>query len=311
MAAAIALLGFYASSLSRSLLQALPAGVCPAVLMFLAVAVSAKCAPGVSSVMWRWDNLLFPAMAVPVLSITLIWLSYRNYLQLRTGWALSMDNLVRGTVVVACLMTVSLGIFNRDWELFMRLEPQHGPARISGSGRTELSVGWPGVERQMGVKGQQFVYGHRYWITGFIAGWAALAGNGELFLEQRPIYSGIHRQRHRWIRRQVQLGPSGVGQPAPAARHPVRRNALENSRSVKRNPNWLGLGLESRFRLQRRLSFAQAKRNALGIGRHGPNASTIGRLFPQTSSSSGGEQLFCRIDPGFVGTSVAAATHRP
>ena len=139
-AAIIAGVGFYASSLSRSLLQALPAVFCIVVLCGLAVDLAVKAYLAVGGDMGFGALALFYALAWPTLIITMIWLAFRNYKRLHIGWRVWFGDLIRSGVVFGCITIATTAIFDRSWELFLPLEPRHGPAQITGTGRPDIAV---------------------------------------------------------------------------------------------------------------------------------------------------------------------------
>jgi hypothetical protein len=136
IAAAITGLGFYASSMSRGLLQSL---------------TTAICVPG-----FIWVLLLFsynliaflgnPALEVisavtlicPTLGITALCLAFHNYKLLQIDWRVPVGNFIRAGAVFTCVTLASIAVFDRSWELFLPLEPPHGQARLSGPGRPGL-----------------------------------------------------------------------------------------------------------------------------------------------------------------------------
>ena len=140
VAAAATVVSFYASTLSRSVIQALTTLVCLLALCGLAGAL-AEAVGGHFQYEGVIVNggLLFPALALPALLGTLRWLSFRNYISLQTGWRLWLGNLARAIAVFAVVWLAAGAIFNRCWEYFIPLEPPHGPARLSGPGRAMIA----------------------------------------------------------------------------------------------------------------------------------------------------------------------------
>ncbi len=145
VAALIACVSFYASTMSNGLLQAMPTVVGIGFAVFLTSALGARTYGYFHQ--WRYQDYgffmssLFPALAWPAGVITFIWLSFRNYRQAQTGWGMWVENYVRVVAAFVCLYLVGMGIFYRDWQLFLPLEPRHGAARISGTGAATL-VAW-------------------------------------------------------------------------------------------------------------------------------------------------------------------------
>ena len=129
-----ALISFYGSTLSVGLLPAFTTGLCMAFGVGGALEIMSY---RVSSMMFS-HRTIFIWMAWPAMTATFFWLAYKNYKSLRTGWPLWLGNLGAAGAVFASVALLSSGIYNRDWELFMRLEPRHGPARIAGAGRAAI-----------------------------------------------------------------------------------------------------------------------------------------------------------------------------
>jgi hypothetical protein len=136
-AAAVAAISFFASTMSRGMLQAftvallfpIPVGVFYAVLLD-----HFKFCANV----YLYGGLLLPVFLWPALIAAYFWMAFRNYKRLQTGWALRAGNLARFVVVIASVSVVAGTIYNRSWEYFMDLEPRHGPARLSGPGRAVI-----------------------------------------------------------------------------------------------------------------------------------------------------------------------------
>jgi len=143
LAAAITGIAFYASTISRGLLQALPTAVVVPTLAGMAMALVGR--------FTRNTNLLFvssslyPAVIIPAVVITLIWLAFNNYKRLRIGWRVWLGDSIRAGAVFGCVTLAVIAIFDRDWELFLPLEPHHGHAQISGIGRASMGASHAGV----------------------------------------------------------------------------------------------------------------------------------------------------------------------
>ena len=143
IAALITGIAFYASTMSRGLLQALPTIACIPAIMGIAFILwlTNSFFPRAST--WRIPfcrSLLFPAMTWPAMMITFLWLAFQNYKQLQIGWRMWLGNLTRAGAVFGCVTLASIAIFDRSWELFLPLEPRHGPAAISGAGRAGMGI---------------------------------------------------------------------------------------------------------------------------------------------------------------------------
>jgi hypothetical protein len=152
-AAAIAAISFFASTLSRGMLQ----GFTVALLLLMGWVTTIQLLigrlgrfgsdwfPHNQPVLW-YGGALFEALALPAMIATFLWLSFRNFISLQTGWRLWAGNFIRFAAVLASVVLVANAIFDRSWECLMPLEPPHGPARLSGPGRARIaSLGGNGI----------------------------------------------------------------------------------------------------------------------------------------------------------------------
>ena len=147
VAAVITGVAFYASTMSRGLLQALSTALCIPMLMGMAVTLYIRLyhAFGADSefgLAWPATTLTF---VWPAMTLTLVWLAFQNYKRLQIGWQAWAENVTRTVAVLGCVALAAIAIFNRPWELFMPLEPRHGPARISGAGRASIAASESGL----------------------------------------------------------------------------------------------------------------------------------------------------------------------
>lgn len=132
-ACGLALVAFYASNLSRNLLQALPLAVGFVVVAGL-LATGFNEWSGLTNhgspqgIIW-WSPGLAMLMLAVTLVFTLPWLAYRNYCQLaETARLWRRNGLAWLAVVVFTALTSSL-MYHRAWEKLTPVEPAHGPAR--------------------------------------------------------------------------------------------------------------------------------------------------------------------------------------
>lgn len=134
----LALVSMWASSLSRSLMQAM--GI--AVVAFLLISGVLLSASLHGSYNHWWSRELFLLIVCPLLGVMLVGLAWSNYRRLHPG----VDRLCHNIVILAATMCVALAstylIWNRAWEWCMNLEPKHGPARLDGN--TECQMIWTG-----------------------------------------------------------------------------------------------------------------------------------------------------------------------
>jgi hypothetical protein len=140
VAALITGVAFYASTMSRGLLQAVPTILCFAALTEMAVFLLEEFCPGVAEHAFFAPNAIFPVLAWPIMTVTFLWLAFKNYQQLQIDWQVWIGNLTRAGAVAGCVTLVAIAIFDRPWELFQTFEPPHGPARISGAGQARMEA---------------------------------------------------------------------------------------------------------------------------------------------------------------------------
>jgi hypothetical protein len=124
----LVLLGFFASTLSRSFLQAIGLGIAAFFVSFmLVVANSRMISQGFNSV----HSLLPAIIAVPTIIVTLFWLAYLNFKNFHPGWPLWRRNLLGFAGAFVFIAMTSTALYNRAWEVFEPAEPAHGPAKLS------------------------------------------------------------------------------------------------------------------------------------------------------------------------------------
>ncbi|MBI5384707.1 MAG: ABC transporter permease subunit [Verrucomicrobia bacterium] len=150
MVIAVVAIAFYASTLTRSMLQA--AGL--AMLGFFVAAVLANFASRMGALVPRppWRGWLIFLVGVPGLALTLAWLASWNFKRLRVGWPMWWRNAVGVLGSFACVIVATTAIYHRVWELVTPLEGPHGPARLTStqgvtlrsSGNTTLVAQLPG-----------------------------------------------------------------------------------------------------------------------------------------------------------------------
>jgi ABC-type transport system involved in multi-copper enzyme maturation permease subunit len=125
--AVLTLLGFYASTLARNLVQALAI----AVVASIGMVMFANFAFGPFSLFgYRlWRGPLVRLIACPTFLIAILWLAFWNFRHAAENWRRNLFG-----ITAAFLISIGLtaGIYNRTWELFMSLEPPHGTARFIG-----------------------------------------------------------------------------------------------------------------------------------------------------------------------------------
>jgi hypothetical protein len=123
----LSLLGFYASTLARNLVQALAIAVVASIgmSMFAELAFSPFSLFGYR----LWRGPLVHLVAWPTFLIAFLWLALWNFRHAAESWR---RNLLSIVAALAISVGLTAGIYNRAWELFMNLEPPHGTARFTG-----------------------------------------------------------------------------------------------------------------------------------------------------------------------------------
>lgn len=119
------LVSFYFSSLARNTLQALG----PAVLGVILIVPL----PGLFISYELWRELLDFIIGIPIVVAVLIWLAYRNYSTLQSGWRVWSFNGLALASAIAITSVSTTALYYRAWEYLLPSEPAHGPARISPS----------------------------------------------------------------------------------------------------------------------------------------------------------------------------------
>ena len=138
VAAGIAAVSFFASTMSRGMLQAFTVGLLFPILLWLAAGILLPIF-SLGTYVLSFGGWLFPALAWPAMLLAYFWLAFRNYKLLQTGWPLWTGNFTRLAAVFLSALLVASAIYARAWEYAMPLEPRHGPARLSGAGRAMLA----------------------------------------------------------------------------------------------------------------------------------------------------------------------------
>jgi hypothetical protein len=143
----LCLSAFYASTLTRNILQSLLVSILVAApflagwwLMYFVCA----------SLMEQSDFFLFSPMpqfwvlsallCVPTLIVVLSWLAYSNFGTLRTTRAFWQRNLLAISATVAGAMLLACLFQARCWEWFQTNEPPHGPAQLALNKPFEVSI---------------------------------------------------------------------------------------------------------------------------------------------------------------------------
>ncbi len=133
---ALSLVSFYASTLTRNLLQSLAVSVVLCCLSY-ALLMAGQNVVEVSD-MPLWRGPIFQVVAWPILIVVVLSLAYGNFRRLASDVALWRRNTVWLAFTLAGIALVTMSVYNRAWELVRNLEPAHGPARLTGARRPTL-----------------------------------------------------------------------------------------------------------------------------------------------------------------------------
>jgi hypothetical protein len=139
VAAAIGFLSLYASTLARNTLHALS----------IAVVVIIGCAALTQTWIYHkrifgvllWQGPIGQYICWPVLAVTLAALAYVNFRHLHEGrrtWMVNVAILLASVLLATGVTALS---YHRAWELALPLEPDHGPAKIQGTGKSKVCGG--------------------------------------------------------------------------------------------------------------------------------------------------------------------------
>jgi hypothetical protein len=141
----LSLASFYASTVSRHVVQSLAVavGTVAAVPLFIAFASRpiVHFGPNISgenffvqNEIWLWRGNLIHYIAWPTLVLTFVWLASRNF----RSTSFLRRNVLAFTGALLFIVGSTSAIYNRAWELITPLEPAHGPARLMGPNPTKL-----------------------------------------------------------------------------------------------------------------------------------------------------------------------------
>jgi hypothetical protein len=130
LAATLALVSFFASSLARNFLQAVgyAIGTFVGFTLFFSALMKGR--------MFFFDAVpmgaILPAViATPTWILTLLLLSYLNFKNFHDGWHLWRRNLLGALGAILFVAASSAALYNRVWEVLEPAEPAHGPAKLS------------------------------------------------------------------------------------------------------------------------------------------------------------------------------------
>jgi ABC-type Na+ efflux pump permease subunit len=144
LAAGLALVGFYASTLAKNFLQALSIAIvivvgCCLFTAFFFAGPSIENRRLAMSGMELW-GILPPVVISLLTAIILIpWLAYRNFSRPVESGNLWRRNIFAIVGALLFIFASSAAIYNRAWEIFEQAEPPHGPAILSLANPPKLS----------------------------------------------------------------------------------------------------------------------------------------------------------------------------
>lgn len=147
--ALIALLSFYASSLTRNTVEA---ALGTSVLMMLGgFVVAGILADGLRPFFGfpLWSTPLVAVIGGPTMLLTVAWLAARNFKHLRPGGGVWLRDFLTLAAALVLTMALSTALYFRAWEWLTPAESGHGAARIPRSGVCKLVSGG---ERTLAVR---------------------------------------------------------------------------------------------------------------------------------------------------------------
>ena len=124
----LVLLGFFASTLARSFLQAVGLGIAT---FFISFALLITNGQTISQGFMSVHSFLPTVIGIPTLIITLLWLAYLNFKNFRNGWPLWRRQLLGFAGAFVFIIVASNALYHRAWEIFEPAEPSHGAAKLS------------------------------------------------------------------------------------------------------------------------------------------------------------------------------------
>ena len=183
--AGLAFIAFYASTLTRNLLQALGLALVLSLVSVFLIRITVGLAngrfPG-ESFEPLWTGPLIGWIGWPVMISTIVALAFRNFKQLNIGGKVWSRNAL--TVLAALFFTTSSTtvIYHRVWELWMPVEPAHRWVP-----QDEVQHAWNGGVA-WNVPFVAGTYGHALpKVKGSSSRVAVILPNGQLWLRQRPV----------------------------------------------------------------------------------------------------------------------------
>jgi ABC-type Na+ efflux pump permease subunit len=149
LAAGLALVGFYASTLAKNFLQALSIAIaiivgCCLFTAFLFAGPSIENRRLAMSGMELWGIFLPVVISLLTAIILIPWLAHRNFSHPIESGSLWRRNIFAIVGALLFIFASSAAIYNRAWEVFEPAEPAHGPAILSLANPPKLRSTDPG-----------------------------------------------------------------------------------------------------------------------------------------------------------------------
>ena len=137
IAALIAIVSFFASTLTGNTLHALGASIVfGGAFWLLFVWTRSESLNSYGYSLWNGPLIFFIGLPVAVLTVT--WMSWSNYKLLQPSGSAWIRSLLVLCVSLFLSGVATALIYQRPWELFMALEPKHGPPSLTGPIRPAL-----------------------------------------------------------------------------------------------------------------------------------------------------------------------------
>jgi hypothetical protein len=134
---ALALIGFYASTLTHHLVQAMAASAVATMAAWILWLIIRD--PWQTLRIWLWDGLLGRLIVLPVMAGVLAWLAYGNFRHAAEKARLWWRNVAGLLGALGLVIGLTTSLYHRAWEYFTPLEPAPGPARWADSASAHMN----------------------------------------------------------------------------------------------------------------------------------------------------------------------------
>jgi alpha-tubulin suppressor-like RCC1 family protein len=143
LAATIGAVSFYTSTLSRNTLQALAPSVLGLVLAFMLNLMLIGTGNYFNHLLGSVCLIYF--IGVPVLSITLVAMSFKNFQRPNLGWPAWVQNALVFAAALVFVYVTTTAVYHRAWEKLTPFEPPHGAARFTQANPPTLNNQWSSI----------------------------------------------------------------------------------------------------------------------------------------------------------------------